>query len=68
MSVDATMPTTVASAAGTGTTTSSTASSTKTTGIADNFQTFLTLLTTQLKNQNPLDPPASSSSSNRTIS
>jgi flagellar basal-body rod modification protein FlgD len=24
--------------------------------IADNFQTFLTLLTTQLKNQNPLDP------------
>ena len=28
----------------------------KTTGIADNFQTFLTLLTTQLQNQNPLDP------------
>ncbi|MCC6778335.1 MAG: flagellar biosynthesis protein FlgD [Hyphomicrobiales bacterium] len=26
------------------------------TTIADNFQTFLTLLTTQLKNQNPLDP------------
>jgi flagellar basal-body rod modification protein FlgD len=25
-------------------------------GIADNFDTFLTLLTTQLKNQNPLDP------------
>ena len=24
--------------------------------IADNFQTFLTLLTTQLQNQNPLDP------------
>lgn len=24
--------------------------------LADNFQTFLTLLTTQLKNQNPLDP------------
>ncbi len=24
--------------------------------IADNYQTFLTLLTTQLKNQNPLDP------------
>src|SRR5436190_18698833 len=37
---------------------SSTASATgidKTT-IAGNFQTFLTLLTTQLKNQNPLDP------------
>jgi flagellar basal-body rod modification protein FlgD len=27
-----------------------------TTGIADNFQTFLTLLTTQLQHQNPLDP------------
>ena len=26
------------------------------TTLADNFQTFLTLLTTQLKNQNPLDP------------
>src|SRR5947207_8088112 len=26
------------------------------TRLADNFQTFLTLLTTQLKNQNPLDP------------
>lgn len=25
-------------------------------GIADNFDTFLTILTTQLKNQNPLDP------------
>ena len=39
------------------TTSSSTDSSTSTsTGIADNFQTFLTLLTTQLQNQNPLDP------------
>ena len=27
-----------------------------TTQIAGNFQTFLTLLTTQLQNQNPLDP------------
>jgi flagellar basal-body rod modification protein FlgD len=37
--------------------TSSTSSSgTSTPGIADNFQTFLTLLTTQLQNQNPLDP------------
>lgn len=26
------------------------------TGLADNFQTFLSLLTTQLQNQNPLDP------------
>ena len=58
MSVDATMPTTVASAASTSTSSSSsnTTASTATTGIADNFQTFLTLLTTQLKNQNPLDP------------
>src|SRR5215468_11469756 len=33
-------------------------STTKSSGqtLADNFQTFLTLLTTQLKNQNPLDP------------
>src|SRR5881392_2153408 len=57
MSVDATMPTTVVSAPGTGDSTSkTTTASTATTGIADNFQTFLTLLTTQLKNQNPLDP------------
>ena len=57
MSVDATMPTTVVSAAGTGSSTSkSTTGSTATTGIADNFQTFLTLLTTQLQHQNPLDP------------
>ena len=59
MSVDATMPTTVASAPSTSSSSSSTSSSTSstaTTGIADNFQTFLTLLTTQLQNQNPLDP------------
>jgi len=37
----------------TGTNTSITGSKT---GIADNFDTFLQLLTTQLKNQNPLDP------------
>src|SRR5712692_10682624 len=58
MAVDATMPTTVVSAPATssGTSSSSTTSSTPTTGIADNFQTFLTLLTTQLQDQNPLDP------------
>ncbi len=41
-----------------GTTTASTASTTgvDNTMIASNFTTFLTLLTTQLKNQNPLDP------------
>ena len=56
MAVDATMPTTVVSAAGTGTATSNKTASEKTTGIADNFQTFLTLLTTQLQHQNPMDP------------
>lgn len=34
----------------------SSSSSSSATGIADNFQSFLTLLTTQLQNQNPLDP------------
>jgi flagellar basal-body rod modification protein FlgD len=43
------------------TNTGSSSSSSSTTGVdkdtlAGNFQTFLTLLTTQLKNQNPLDP------------
>src|SRR5262245_43396638 len=55
MAVDATMPTTVVSAAG-NSSASNTTSSTQTAGIADNFQTFLTLLTTQLQHQNPLDP------------
>jgi flagellar basal-body rod modification protein FlgD len=58
-SVDSTVPTQVTSAPATpppaGTATS-TGASTATSGIADNFQTFLTLLTTQLQNQNPLDP------------
>ena len=41
--------------------TSATSAATNSTGVdkktlANNFQTFLTLLTTQLKNQNPLDP------------
>ncbi|WP_050387530.1 flagellar hook assembly protein FlgD [Bradyrhizobium pachyrhizi] len=60
MAVDATMPTPVVSAPGTsnGTNSSSSGSglTTSSQGIADNFQTFLTLLTTQLQNQNPLDP------------
>lgn len=57
MSVEATMPTTVVSAPGTGKSSSSSSTSSATsTGLADNFQTFLTLLTTQLQNQNPLDP------------
>ena len=56
MAVDATMPTPVISAPGTGTATGNKTASDKTTGIADNFQTFLTLLTTQLQHQNPTDP------------
>jgi len=56
MAVDATMPTPVVSAPGTGSATGNKTASDKTTGIADNFQTFLTLLTTQLQHQNPLDP------------
>jgi len=45
---------TITAAAGSGTSTSSTGVDKNT--LAGNFQTFLTLLTTQLKNQNPLDP------------
>ena len=56
MAVDATMPTTVVSAPGTGTATSNNTASDKTTGIADNYQTFLTQLPTQLQHQYPLDP------------
>ncbi|MEZ5822716.1 MAG: flagellar hook capping FlgD N-terminal domain-containing protein [Xanthobacteraceae bacterium] len=58
MAVDATMPTQVVSAAGTSTATSSSnnSSSNNTASIANNFQTFLTLLTTQLQHQNPLEP------------
>jgi flagellar basal-body rod modification protein FlgD len=58
MAVDATMPTTVVSAT-TNTSSSSSSnnsSSSNTATIASNFQTFLTLLTTQLQHQNPLDP------------
>jgi flagellar basal-body rod modification protein FlgD len=49
----------VASATGTAPSANSgvkTTTATDTTTLANNFQTFLTLLTTQLKNQNPLDP------------
>src|ERR1700716_3769129 len=56
MAVDATMPGTVVSAPSTTSTNTTTTPSTTSPGIADNFQTFLTLLTTQLQNQNPLDP------------
>ena len=58
MAVEATMPTTIVSApaATTAGSDKTSSSSTTSTGLADNFQTFLTLLTTQLQNQNPLDP------------
>jgi len=56
--IPATLPSITAAVADT---TSSTSTSSNSTGVdqstlAGNFQTFLTLLTTQLKNQNPLDP------------
>jgi len=47
------VPTTAASPTANGATTSGVVDNTM---IASNFTTFLTLLTTQLKNQNPLDP------------
>jgi flagellar basal-body rod modification protein FlgD len=55
MSVEATIASPVVAGTSTNTNTTNT-SFTATAGIADNFQTFLTLLTTQLQNQNPLDP------------
>lgn len=57
MSVDYSTATTPYSAPNPNYSADSAKSKTSTTsGIADNFQTFLTLLTTQLKNQNPMDP------------
>ncbi len=49
-------PTSAAASASSSASASASSSSSATVGIADNFNTFLTLLTTQLKNQNPLDP------------
>lgn len=54
MAIDTTITTPVSARAATTGATSTAATSSP--GIADNFQTFLTLLTTQLQNQNPLDP------------
>jgi flagellar basal-body rod modification protein FlgD len=58
MAVDAaTMPTPVVSApAAASDSSKNQTSSNATASIANNFQTFLTLLTTQLQHQNPLDP------------
>src|SRR5438105_2304588 len=49
------LPTQVVSAASTNTSSSSSSTNSNST-LASNFQSFLTLLTTQLQNQNPLDP------------
>jgi flagellar basal-body rod modification protein FlgD len=49
-------PVTASITAATNAATATGATATDKTTIAGNFQTFLTLLTTQLKNQNPLDP------------
>ncbi|HWW46894.1 MAG TPA: flagellar hook capping FlgD N-terminal domain-containing protein [Xanthobacteraceae bacterium] len=56
MAVDATMNNPAVSAPSPTAGSKSTTNSAVTGGIADNFQTFLTLLTTQLQHQNPLDP------------
>jgi flagellar basal-body rod modification protein FlgD len=61
MAVDATtapVPTSApaSSSSNSGSSSNSSSSSSGAGGIADNFQSFLTLLTTQLQNQNPLDP------------
>ncbi len=55
MAMDATLPSTIVSAPATASS-ASTSSASKPAGIADNFQSFLMLLTTQLQHQNPLDP------------
>jgi len=46
----------VGDVSGTGSTYGYTSSGSSASGLASNFTTFLSLLTTQLKNQNPLDP------------
>jgi flagellar basal-body rod modification protein FlgD len=60
MAIDVSLPSQVISAPSTNTSSSSTSTGSMGSGsgatLAGNFQTFLTLLTTQLQNQNPLDP------------
>src|ERR671926_432755 len=53
---DAMAVTDIATATGAGPASAVAAKTTSSATIAQNFQTFLQLLTTQLKNQNPLDP------------
>lgn len=58
MAIEASNPTTIVSAPSknTGTSTAGTIAGNSNSTLASNFQTFLTLLTTQLQHQNPLDP------------
>jgi flagellar basal-body rod modification protein FlgD len=62
MAITSALPATTPSITATTTTPSTTSTASTVSGavdkktIAGNFDTFLTLLTTQLKNQNPLDP------------
>src|SRR6267142_1503474 len=54
--IPATIPSVTAAATNNTSTTPTTSTGVDKNTLAGNFQTFLTLLTTQLKNQNPLDP------------
>src|SRR6267143_7053183 len=54
--IPATIPSVTAAATNNTSTTPTTSTGVDNNTLAGNFQTFLTLLTTQLKNQNPLDP------------
>lgn len=56
MAIDATTAPIPTSGITTNTSSGSNSTSGSSTGIADNFQSFLMLLTTQLQNQNPMDP------------
>ncbi|MBB5052769.1 MAG: flagellar hook capping FlgD N-terminal domain-containing protein [Afipia sp.] len=56
MAVDATTAPIPTSGITTNNSSGSSSTSGSSTGIADNFQSFLMLLTTQLQNQNPMDP------------
>ncbi len=49
------------------TTAAATGSASRANGLADNFDTFLTLLTTQLQNQDPLDPTDTNEFTNQLV-
>lgn len=60
--------TTVSNTTGTSTTNYSSTAATDQTGLNDNFDQFLTLLTTQLQNQDPLSPMDSTQFTNQLVS